>query len=123
MKKIINVGSTVGPYSPAVEVSADSSLIFVSGQIGIDDSGKLEVSIEKQTKRVVHNLERILKKAGSSLKDIVKINIFLFDIEDFDIVNNIYSEYFKNDVPARSCVCAVLPKNALIEIEAIAIKS
>lgn len=111
----------VGPYSQAIE---HGDMIFCSGQIGIDPAtGTLVEGIKNQTKQVMHNLEQVLMAAGSSLQNIVKTTIFLADMNDYVEVNEIYGSYFKEAKPARSTVqVAKLPKDALIEIECIAIK-
>lgn len=112
--------AAIGPYSQAV---AAGNLVFVSGQLGINpQTGILEDGIQAQTRGVFHNLQAILQEAGLTFDDVIKTTVFLADINDFALVNKIYSEYIKGDVlPARSCVqVAVLPKKALIEIDVIA---
>lgn len=114
--------AAVGPYSQAIEVNG---IIYTSGQIPlIPESGELvSESIEKATERSLENVKAILENAGSSLDKAIKVNIFLADMNDFAKVNEIYGKYFNNHKPARSCVeVAKLPKDALIEIEAIAEK-
>jgi len=111
----------IGPYSQALEVD---NFIFCSGQIGIDPkTGNLVEGVENQARQILENLKNILKEAGSSLDKVIKTTIFLTDINDFQKVNEIYGKYFSSHKPARSTVCvASLPKGALIEIEAIALK-
>ncbi len=114
--------AAVGPYSQAIEVNG---IIYTSGQIPlIPESGELvSESIEKATERSLENVKAILENAGSSLDKAIKVNIFLADMNDFAKVNEIYGKYFNEHKPARSCVeVAKLPKDALIEIEAIAEK-
>lgn len=114
--------AAVGPYSQAIEVEG---LIYTSGQIPlVPETGELvSESIEKATERSLENVKAILENAGSSLEKVIKVNIFLDDMNDFGKVNEIYGKYFDNHKPARSCVeVAKLPKDALIEIEAIAVK-
>ena len=114
--------AAVGPYSQATEVNG---FIFTSGQIPlIPETGELvSEDIKKATARSLDNIEAILEEAGSSLEKVLKVNIFLDDINDFAAVNEVYAEYFTEHKPARSCVeVANLPKKALIEIEAIAVK-
>ena len=114
--------AAVGPYSQATEVNG---FIFTSGQIPlIPETGELvSEDIKKATARSLDNIKAILEKAGSSLEKVLKVNIFLDDINDFAAVNEVYAEYFNTHKPARSCVeVANLPKEALIEIEAIAVK-
>lgn len=114
--------AAVGPYSQATEVNG---FIFTSGQIPlIPETGELvSDDIKKATARSLDNIKAILEEAGSSLDNVLKVNIFLDDVNDFAAVNEVYAEYFTEHKPARSCVeVANLPKKALIEIEAIAVK-
>lgn len=108
----------IGPYSQGVVVNG---LIYTSGQLGLNpETGVLPEGIEAQTHQACKNIGEILKANGSSLAKVVKTTVFVADLKDFGIVNEIYSEYFTSK-PARSCVeVSKLPKNALIEIEAIA---
>jgi 2-iminobutanoate/2-iminopropanoate deaminase len=111
----------IGPYSQAVKVA---DLIYTSGQIALKPDGSEEVlglGIEEQTKQVLRNLENVLKEAGTNLNGVIKTTIFLANMEDFVKVNEIYASFFKEHKPARSTVAVkTLPKNALVEIEAIA---
>ena len=112
--------AAVGPYSQAIQVG---NFIFTSGQIPLcPEPGELvSESIEKATKRSLENNKAILENAGSSLNKVIKVNIFLKDINDFAKVNGVYAEYFNEHKPARSCVqVAAIPKDAMIEIEMIA---
>lgn len=114
--------SAVGPYSQAIEVNG---LIFTSGQLPIiPESGELiNDDIKKATARSLENIKEILQVAGSSLDKVVKVNIFLKDMNDFSSVNEVYSKYFTTNKPARSCVeVSKLPKDGIIEIEAVAEK-
>ena len=113
--------SAIGPYSQAVVVG---DMIYTSGQIALTPSGELlENDITLQTTQVLSNLKSVLQEAGSDLDAVVKTTIFLDDMEDFTKVNEIYAKYFKDHKPARSTVAVkTLPKNVLVEIEAIAIK-
>ena len=114
--------AAVGPYSQATEVNG---FIFTSGQIPlIPETGELvSDDIKKATARSLDNIKAILEEAGSSLDKVLKVNIFLDDVNDFAAVNEVYAEYFSEHKPARSCVeVANLPKNGLLEIEAIAVK-
>lgn len=124
MKKAINAENApaaVGPYVHAVEAG---EIIFTSGQLGLDPvTGELPEGIEAQTHQSLKNLEAVLTAAGSDFDHVVKTTVFLDNISDFAAVNAIYAEYFKKEVPARSCVeVAKLPKGGLVEIEAIAVK-
>lgn len=114
--------AAVGPYSQAIEVNG---LIFTSGQLPIiPESGELiNDDIKKATARSLENIKEILQEAGSSLDKVVKVNIFLKDMNDFSSVNEVYSKYFTTNKPARSCVeVSKLPKDGKIEIEAVAEK-
>jgi 2-iminobutanoate/2-iminopropanoate deaminase len=114
--------AAIGPYSQAI-VAGD--LIFCSGQIPLDPAnGQLvEGDVVVQTRRVLDNLSAVIAAAGSSLEHVVKTTIFLQDMNDFQAVNAIYSEYFGTEPPARSTVqVARLPRDVRVEIEAIAIK-
>ena len=117
-----NVPNPIGPYSQAVGIG---NLIFTSGQIALDaDSGMMVNSnIEEETKKVMHNLENLLREAGSSFSKVIKTSIFLKDMEDFVTVNSIYASYFEDNYPARETVqVSRLPKDANVEISMIAYK-
>ena len=111
----------IGPYSQAVRVG---DMLYTSGQIALKPDGSeevLEQGIEAQTRQVLENLKKVLEAGGSSLDSVVKTTIFLADMGDFATVNAIYEEYFGSHKPARSTVAVkTLPKNALVEIDAIA---
>ena len=113
----------LGPYSQAVLIN---NILFVSGSIGIDDTGNLKPDIASQTKQCLSNIQHILQEADFNLEDIVKTTIYLTHLENFAVINAIYEEFFKNAPvkPARSTVeVSSLPKGALIEIDVIAIKA
>jgi len=113
----------LGPYSQAVLIN---NMLFVSGSIGIDDTGNLKPDIASQTKQCLSNIQHILQEADFNLEDIVKTTIYLTHLENFAVINAIYEEFFKNAPvkPARSTVeVSSLPKDALIEIDVIAIKA
>ena len=116
-----NAPGAIGPYSQGIVVG---DFVYTSGQIPINPAtGELENDIKVATKQSMENVKAILEGAGTSLENVVKTSIFLKDLNDFSIVNEIYGTYFKENPPARSCVqVAKLPKDAVIEIEAIAIK-
>jgi len=113
--------AAIGPYSPAIEAGG---MVFVSGQLGADPlSGALESGVQLQAERSVRNVKSILAAAGLSLADVVKTTIFLANMADFAVVNEVYAAHFTPPYPARSTVqVAQLPKGALVEIEAIAVK-
>ena len=111
--------AAIGPYSQAVIVG---NLVYTSGQIPLDpESGSIVGdTIEAQAERVCKNLAAVLEEAGSGLDCVVKTTCFLQDMADFPAFNAVYANYFTNN-PARSCVAVkTLPKNVLVEIEAIA---
>jgi 2-iminobutanoate/2-iminopropanoate deaminase len=111
----------IGPYSVAIKTG---SFIFVSGQLGMDpQTGSLVPGgIEAETRQVLTNLQHVLSAAGSGLDKVVKTTVFLKDMNDFPGMNAIYGEFFSSDAPARSTIeVAALPKNGLVEIEAIAL--
>ncbi|MGD9129709.1 MAG: Rid family detoxifying hydrolase [Candidatus Woesebacteria bacterium] len=110
----------VGPYSPAIKVD---KFIFTSGQIGIDTNGDLvDEAVEAQCQKALENLANVLKAAGVTVKDVIKTTIFLINVNDYAIVNEIYGKFLQGHKPARSTVAvAELPKGAKIEIEAVAI--
>lgn len=110
----------IGPYSQAVETNG---LIYTSGQIALMPDGTMEINdIEHQTKQVMKNLYYVLQEAGAEFRDVIKTTIYLADMNDFEKVNEIYAHYFGDHKPARSTIAVkTLPKNALVEIECIAI--
>ena len=112
--------SAIGPYSQAVVVN---NMVFTSGQIALTPQGEMvEDDIQKQTKQVLTNLSAVLKASNSSLQNVIKTTIFLSNMDDFVVVNKIYEEFFDSHKPARSTVAVkTLPKNALVEIDAIAL--
>ena len=121
MEKIYtkNAPDAIGPYSQAVKVG---DMVFTSGQIAINPaSGTVEATtIEAQTEQVCKNLGAVLEAAGASFENVIKTTCFLSDMADFAAFNEIYGKYFTSK-PARSCVAAKqLPKNVLVEVEAIA---
>lgn len=110
----------IGPYSQAVRTSG---LVFVSGQIPLDpETGTvLDGDIAAQTHRVMQNLRAVLEAAGASLDAVVRTTIYLTDLSDFGIVNDVYGGYFTPPAPARATVqVARLPRDVRIEIDAIA---
>jgi len=122
-KKIIHsdkAPAAIGPYSQAVK---SGGMLFTSGQIPLDPrSGRVvEGGIRDQTRQALENLREVLASGGASFDDVVKTTCFLNDMNDFAQFNEVYQEFFKNDPPARSCVAVDrLPKDVLVEIEAIA---
>jgi 2-iminobutanoate/2-iminopropanoate deaminase len=115
-----NAPQAIGPYSQAVKVNG---MIYTSGQIALTPEGvMLENDIKIQTHQVMKNLTQVLKASGSDLSKVVKTTIFLDSMDDFAVVNDIYAEYFGDHKPVRSTVAVkTLPKNALVEIDCIAL--
>lgn len=115
-----NAPSAIGPYSQAVVANG---MVFTSGQIALTPEGvMLEEDVVIQTKQVLKNLQAVLEEAGSSMGEVIKTTIFLDSMDDFVIVNEIYAEAFGDHKPARATVAVkTLPKNALVEIDAVAL--
>ena len=117
-----NAPSAIGPYSQAVVANG---IVYTSGQIALTPEGGDELLSEGvvvQAVRVMKNLEAVLVEAGSSLDDVLKTTIFLASMDDFALVNEVYAEAFGSHKPARATVAVkTLPKNALVEIDAIAL--
>ena len=112
----------LAPYSPAIVVGGH--LVYTSGQVGIDpEIGKLvEGGVAAQAKQVMENLKVLLEAAGAGFDTVIKTTVFLADMNDYGVVNEIYGEYFGDEPPARSAVQVTgLPIGALVEIEAIAL--
>lgn len=122
MKQIISTEdapSAVGAYSQA---SSNGNILFTAGQIPMTSDGELlaDKPIDEQTKQCLDNLRGILDSEGLDFDDVLKVTVFLNDIDDFEQMNEIYSGYFESDPPARSAVeVGNLPKSVSIEIEAI----
>ena len=123
MKEIMsttNAPAAIGPYSQAVKAG---NLLFVSGQVPLDPAtgAPVEATIQAQTTQSLNNLKAILAQAGATMDNVVKTTVFLKDMEDFAEMNRIYQTFFAADCPARSAVqVGRLPKDVLVEIEAIA---
>ena len=124
MKKIIETQKAPGPIGPYSQAVLANGFIFVSGQIPIDPmTGNMATGgVAEQTRQVIQNIAAILESAGSALGKVVKTTVFLANLEDFPSFNIVYGEFFSADAPARATVeVARLPKNALVEIEVIAV--
>ncbi len=125
MKKAISTDkapAAIGPYSQAIEVG---EMIYTSGVIPVNpESGEIPQGVQEQARQVFKNMTALLNAAGSSMESVVKTTVFIKDMNDFGAVNEIYAEYFPGIFPARSCVeVARLPKDVLLEVEAIAVKN
>ncbi len=123
-KKIIateKAPKAIGPYSVGVSTG---QLVFTAGQLGLDPVSNIlvEGGIQAQTRQAFINLAGVLEAAGTSLENVVKVTVFLQDMKEFGLMNEVYAEFFSGDYPARSAIqVAALPKNGAVEIEAIAI--
>jgi reactive intermediate/imine deaminase len=108
----------IGPYAQAVRAG---DTVYLSGQIGLDPTTmQLKQDIEAQVRRVFDNLKAVAEAAGGSLADLVKLNIFLTDLDNFALVNSIMAEYFSQPYPARAAVgVASLPRGALVEADGV----
>jgi 2-iminobutanoate/2-iminopropanoate deaminase len=112
----------IGPYSQAIRIG---EFVFTSGQIPLDPKtgAFVEGGIAEQTEQVLRNLAEVLQAAGTSLEAVVKTTVFLADMDDFAAMNEVYGRYFSNEPPARSTVQAArLPRDARVEIDAIAVR-
>jgi 2-iminobutanoate/2-iminopropanoate deaminase len=111
----------LGPYSAAVKAG---HFVYTAGQLGIvPETGEFAAGgIEEQTRKALENLAAVLEAAGTSLANVVKTTVFLKDMNDFTAMNGVYGEFFTADYPARSAIqAAKLPKDGLVEIEAVAL--
>ena len=123
MKQVIHTDSApaaIGPYSQAIQIG---DLLFVSGQVPIDPStgAIVEGDVKAQAQQSLNNLKAILNAAGTNMGAVVKTTVFLADMNDFAAMNEVYAQFFQEPFPARSAVQAArLPKDAKVEIEAIA---
>jgi 2-iminobutanoate/2-iminopropanoate deaminase len=116
-----NAPKAIGPYSPALFVG---DALYCSGQLGMDPAtGELASGVRNQAERSIKNLEALLASAGLGLSNVVKTTVFLTNIADFAVVNEVYATHFSAPYPARSAIqVAALPKGGLVEIEAIALR-
>jgi len=114
-----NAPAAIGPYSQAVKFNG---LLYTSGQIALKPNGEMvENDIKKQTRQIFENIKAILEDNGTFMSEVLKLNIFLTDMNDFGVVNVIMAEVFGDHKPVRSTIqVAGLPKNAMIEMDVIA---
>lgn len=124
MKKVISsplAPGAIGPYSQAIEANG---MLFLSGQLPIDAAtGLMAEGIEEQAKQSLSNIKHILEEAGLTMANVVKTTVFLADMSLFADMNKVYSTFFQGEYPARSAVAVkALPKDALVEIECIAVR-
>ena len=119
--KTDNAPSAIGPYSQAIKAGG---FVFASGQIAIDPRTGEFISggVAEQTEQVMKNLSALLEASGSSLDHVVKTTVFLADMKDFPVMNEVYGRFFTSEPPARATVAAAgLPRDARVEIEAVAL--
>eukprot|EP01117_Protostelium_nocturnum_P000570 TRINITY_DN10641_c0_g1_i1.p1 TRINITY_DN10641_c0_g1~~TRINITY_DN10641_c0_g1_i1.p1 ORF type:complete len:123 (-),score=10.00 TRINITY_DN10641_c0_g1_i1:31-399(-) len=110
----------IAPYTPAIKANG---LVFVSGQIGMNEKEELATGIEEQTKCALERVRTTLKAAGSDMNKVVKATVFLTSMSDFNTVNGIYATYFTKPYPTRSCIAVKeLPRGAIVEVEVVALQ-
>lgn len=117
-----NAPKAVGPYSQAIEANG---FVFASGQLPIDPATNafVEGGVKEQTRQSLTNAQSVLKAAGLDLSHVIKTTVFLSDMADFAAMNEVYAEFFNEPYPARSAIAVkTLPKNALVEVECIAVR-
>ena len=124
MQKVISTDkapSAIGPYSQAIEING---MVYTSGVIPVDPAtGVVAEGVEAQAEQAFKNICNLVEASGSKVENIIKTTVFIKEMNDFGKINEIYKKYFKEPFPARSCVeFARLPKDVLLEIEAIAYK-
>ncbi|MBR1973172.1 MAG: RidA family protein [Candidatus Methanomethylophilaceae archaeon] len=114
--------AAIGPYSQAVECNG---MVFVSGQLPVDPmTGEMPDTPAEQARRALENVRAIVESSGCTMADCVKVTIYLTDLSAFVQVNEVYKEFFAEPYPARSCIeVSAVPKGAMLEIDAIAIRS
>lgn len=124
MKKVISTDkepAAIGPYSQAIEVNG---MVYTSGVIPVNPAtGEIPSGVEAQAEQAFSNMAALLEAAGTDMASVVKTTVFIKEMNDFAKINEIYAKYFTGTFPARSCVeVARLPKDVLLEVEAIATK-
>ena len=123
MKEVINTTnapSAIGPYVQAVKVK---DMLYVSGQIPVTPNGEMvEAEISKQSMQIFENLKAILQEVGTSIDNVVKVTCYITDMSNFSAFNKVYASYFSKSFPARVCIeVSKLPKDSMVEIDAIAV--
>ena len=124
MKKVISTEkapAAIGPYSQAIEVNG---MVFTSGVIPVvPETGEIPEDSVAQAKQALTNLKNLVEASGSNMDKVIKTTVFIKEMNDFAAINEVYKTFFTSDFPARSCVeVARLPKDVMLEIEAIALK-
>ena len=112
--------AAIGPYSQAIQAG---DFLYVSGQIPVDPaSGTIPEGIEAQTEQVMKNLRAVLEAGGGVMDDVIKTSVFIKDMGEFAVINEIYARHMGGNAPARACVeVSRLPKDVLVEVEAVAL--
>ena len=109
-----------GPYSQGIVAEG---FVFVAGQLGTDPkTGKTQEGIAEQTRQCLNNVKAVLEASGVTLDDVVRVGVYLKDIEDYEEMNNEYKTFFQQFPPARTTIQAILPRDCLVEIDAVAMK-
>ena len=113
--------AAIGPYSQAIEVNG---MVYTSGVIPVNPAtGEIPEGPKAQAEQAMKNLSNLLEAAGTDMNQVVKTTVFIKEMNDFGTINDVYKEFFTADFPARSCVeVARLPKDVLLEVEAVALK-
>lgn len=124
-KECIETPSAPPAMGPYTHVVAAGNLLFISGQVPLSPNGGglVRGEFDAEARQVLSNLKAVVEDAGSSLENVVKVTVFLADIDNFPAFNKVYGEFFQSDCPARSCVeVARLPADVQVEVEAIALR-
>ena len=124
MKQAISTNNAPGAIGPYSQGTKNGNLVFTSGQLPLDPhgDGELITDVKKATAQALENVKAILEAGGATMNDVVKVLVFLTDMNDFAAMNEVYATYFTGVCPARSAIAvAALPKGAVLEIEAIAV--
>jgi 2-iminobutanoate/2-iminopropanoate deaminase len=117
----MNAPAPIGPFSQAIK--AQGTFLYVSGNIGIKDGALVAGGIKAQTQQALDNIHAVLREAGYSFQDVVKVNVFITNMDDFTAMNEVYASYFSKPEPARTTVqVSRLPREAIVEIELTAVK-
>ncbi len=123
MKNVVTskAPAAIGPYSQGIDIG---NLVFTSGQLPLNmDTGEMETEIKAATKAPLSNVKAILAEAGLTMDNVIKTTVFISDMNNFAAMNEVYATFFGETAPARSCVeVARLPKDVLVEIEAVAVR-
>jgi len=125
MKRVVHSPDAAPPAASYSQATTDGDLVFTAGQIALTADGEFlgEEPVGVQTRQALENVKSILEEEGLAMQDVLKVTVFLADIDDYAAMNEAYGEYFQDNPPARSAVgVAGLPKGAAVEVEAVAAK-